>query len=358
MIARRIRAALLSLVVVILWPQVVAAQSLGTDKLDYYLQQALQAERPGARYALNHIGIQGEDVPEGFLVTAVLEDYPAHQAGLYRGDIILRANGARFHPVFSFNNREQAPRFQARRQPLLLELQREDERLEVSVVPVFENLLDSYRTATLNSVQQFPSGNKMVGYLRLWVLSRNSADLIAYQQLFSELRGTDGIILDLRDAVGFIDPAQLQLIYRGADDLYQLAMPTDIPDAAASAMPDWLRVPALPPPLTSVAPYRNPVALLINDRTRGGAELLAYQLDKLSRVISLGERTAGQLGDWMPDTAQAELNYQPAPELRVDGQQLENSGYAPERPVSFPRRQAGRIDPQFQAAMDLLMGII
>ena len=349
MTVRWIAAAVLTLTAGILWLQTATAQSLGPDHLDYYLQQALQADRPGSRLPLNHIGVQGEEVPEGFLLTAVLEDYPAHQAGLYRGDIILRANGARFHPVYSFNSRDQAPRFQPSRQPLLLELQRDDERLEVSVAPVFENLLDSYRSATLNSVQQFPSGNKMVGYLRLWVLSRNSADLIAYQQLFGELRGSDGIILDLRDAVGFVDPAQLQLIYRGATDLYQLAEP---------GIPDWLRIPAHSAPLTGVAPYRNPVALLINDRTRGGAELLAYQLDKLNRVISLGERSAGQLGDWIPGADQPVLNYQPATGLQVDGQQLESAGYLPERPVSYPRRQAGRIDPQFQAAMDLLMGII
>ncbi|GAB5500887.1 MAG: hypothetical protein PsegKO_31980 [Pseudohongiellaceae bacterium] len=331
------------------------SQTLATGDLEYYLQQALQAERPAARHALNHIGIQGQALADGFLITAILEDYPAHRAGLYRGDVILRADGEAFHPVFSFNSREQAPAgFAPRPAPVLLALQRGDQELEVSVSPVFETLLDSYRTATRNSVQQFPAGNKTVGYLRLWVVSRSTADLLAYQQLFGELRGSDGIILDLRDSVGFSDPAQLELLYRGASDSYQLSVAGDS-DATA---PDWLQIPVQTAPRSSTAPYRNPVALLINDRTRGGAELLAYQWDKLNRVISLGDGTAGQLGDWMPDVGQTGFEYRPASDLLVDDQSLEDQGYRPEREVPFPRQQTGRIDPQFQAAMDLLMGII
>lgn len=355
MIGRAIPGLCLTLAAAVLLAQAAVSQSLGPGELDYYLQQALQAERPEARQALNHIGIQGQPVADGFLVTAVLEDYPAHRAGLYRGDVITRADGAPFHPVFSFNNRDQAPdALQRDPKSVFLQLRRDAAELEVTVSPVFENLLDSYRTATLNSVQQFPSGNKTVGYLRLWVLSRSSADLITYQQLFGELRGSDGIILDLRDSVGFIDPAQPQLLYRGDANRYRL----DLATGSGGAIPDWLAIPARPAPISSVDPYRNPVALLINDRSRGGAELLAYQLDKLNRVITLGGSTAGQLGDWISGADGGSLDYRPADGLRVDGQALEGQGHSPERNVPFPRRQTGRIDPQFQAAMDLLMGII
>ena len=339
----------------ILLVQAGDSQTLGPGDLDYYLQQALQAQRPAARHALNHIGIQGQALADGFLITAVLEDYPAHRAGLYRGDVILQADGEAFHPVFSFNSRDRAPAgFAPAPAPVLLALQRGDQELEVSVSPVFESLLDSYRTATRNSLQQFPAGNKTVGYLRLWVVSRSTADLLAYQQLFGELRGSDGIILDLRDSVGFSDLAQLELLYRGASDGYQLSLAGD----SDATLPGWLQIPAQTPPRSSTDPYRNPVALLINDRTRGGAELLAYQWDKLNRVISLGDSTAGRLGDWMPGVDLASFDYRPASELLVDDQSLEDRGYPPEREVPFPRQQTGRIDPQFQAAMDLLMGII
>ena len=39
------------------------------------------------------IGIQGQKQEAGFLVTSVLEGYPAHRAGLNRGDIITSIDG-------------------------------------------------------------------------------------------------------------------------------------------------------------------------------------------------------------------------------------------------------------------------
>jgi len=326
-----------------------AAQSLQPDQLDYYLQQALTAESASDRHALNHIGIQGRSEAQGYRVSAVLETYPAQRAGLYRGDIILSADGEPFHPVFSFNDSSNAPAdFAPRSDTVLLTVRRGDNELELSVRPVFENLFDSYRSASLNSVQQFPSGNKTIGYLRLWLLSRNSNDLISYQQLFEELEGTDGIILDVRDAAGFLDREHLRLIYRGDSDLFA-EFPADSSLGTSGRLT----------PASDA--YRNPIALLVNGRTRAGAELFAYQLDKLSRVITLGENTAGQIGTWKsPSDQQAgdpELNYMPH-SSQIDGVDFEGVGHTPENNQAYPVSQPGRIDPQFQAAMDMLMGII
>lgn len=333
----------------ILCTALASAQSLQPDELDYYLQQALTAKSASDRHALNHIGIQGRSEAQGYRVTAVLETYPAQLAGLYRGDLILSAGGDPFHPVFSFNESSNAPaNFAPRPDTVLLTIRRGYSELELSVRPVFENLFDSYRSASLRSVQQFPSGNKTIGYLRLWLLSRNSNDLISYQQLFRELQGTDGIILDVRDATGFLDREHLRLVYRGDSNLFagfsadsSLAISTRL-TAASDA-------------------YRNPVALLVNDRTRAGAELFAYQLDKSSRVITLGETTAGQIGAWQALANQRAdepvLNYVPG-HSQIDGESFEGTGHAPESIQAYPVTQPGRIDPQFQAAMDMLMGII
>lgn len=322
--------------------QTGTADSLSPADLDYYLYQAVSAPGQPQRLALNHIGIQGQTVEGGYLVTAVLEDYPAQRAGIYRGDIITEANGAPFHAVYSFNDRNQAPAgFTPNSEAVSLQLERGDNQLSVELVPVFENLFDSYRSAMLNSIQQFPSGNKTVGYVRLWVLSRATSDLISYQLLFRELADADGIIIDLRDSLGYLDSNQLQLLYRGASNLFtrQPSRPTDTPVVAF--------------PVSE--PYRNPVAILVNGKTRGGSELLAYQLGKLDRVITLGSATAGRIGSW--SQGNESLQYSGNNDL-IDGLLFEGNGYAPERQVSYPQTQAGRIDPQFQAAMDLLMGII
>jgi carboxyl-terminal processing protease len=328
--------------------QASTAAALGPEELDYYLLQSLNAAGADSRLPLNHIGIQVIEQNDGYLVTAVLEGYPAQAAGIYRGDLIRQADGEAFHPVHSFNEAHLAPAgFRPFTDNSRLLIQRGDSEITATVSPVFENLYDSYRSATLNSLQQFPSGNKTVAYLRLWVLSRATDDLIAYQSLFDQLAGSDGLILDLRDSLGFLDLAQLQLIYRGASELFQAS------DSAVQAelLPEpEFQLPAL------ANPYRNPVAILVNEYSRGGAELLAWQLDKLNRVITLGKSTAGELGNWQFQNGL--IRYQPRAGLLIDGIEVEGEGFAPEREADYPQTRAGRIDPQFQAAMDLLMGII
>jgi carboxyl-terminal processing protease len=328
--------------------QASTGETLDPGDLDYYLQQSLNADSAQNRLPLNHIGIQVIEHSDGFLVTAVLEGYPAQAAGIYRGDLIRQADGEAFHPVYSFNEPHLAPAgFSAASDSQTLLIRRADNDITVSVRPVFENLYDSYRSATLNSLQQFPAGNKTVAYLRLWVLSRATDDLIAYRSLFAELAGSDGLILDLRDSLGFLDRSQLQLVYRGDSDLFQAN------DAAVQT--ELLPQPDFPlPPLAST--YRNPIAILVNEYSRGGAELLAQQLDKLNRVITLGKPTAGELGTWQVEDGQ--IRYQPRAELLIDGLEVEGRGFSPERETDYPQSRSGRIDPQFQAAMDLLMGII
>ena len=94
--------------------QLAAAQNsentaITADTLEYYLVQAFQAPTAKDRMALNHIGIEVQAAVEGFLVTASLEGYPAHQAGIERGDRILRVDENPFHPVFSFNAKGREP---------------------------------------------------------------------------------------------------------------------------------------------------------------------------------------------------------------------------------------------------------
>lgn len=346
------RLLLLSLLLLLSAQKLLAQDStgatLGPGDLDYYLQQSLNAASAHSRLPLNHIGIQVIEHSDGFLVTAVLEGYPAQTAGIYRGDLIRQANGEAFHPVYSFNEAHLAPAgFSASSDSHTLLIRRGGKDITVTVRPVFENLYDSYRSATLNSLQQFPAGNKTVAYLRLWVLSRTTDDLIAYQSLFDELAGSDGLILDLRDSLGFLDRAQLQLVYRGDSDLFR----TNDPAVQAELLPE----PDFPLPALA-SPYRNPVAILVNEYSRGGAELLAQQLDKLNRVITLGKPTAGELGTWQVEDGQ--LRYQAPTELLIDGEVVEGRGFLPERETDYPQTRSGRIDPQFQAAMDLLMGII
>lgn len=309
----------------------------GAGQLEYYLYQGFHSPANGQRFRLNHIGIAGQQTAAGFLVTAVLQGYPAHAAGLNRGDIITSVNGSPFHSVFSFNDEDRAPAdLTPDTQLFELEISRNNQYMEFAVTPVFENLYDSYRSATVHSVQEFSSGNKTIGYLQAWSLSRNTADLISLQQLLEGLAHCDGIIVDLRGSYGFLDTQHLRMF--GAD----------VADSISGQDSSY--------PLP-VDPYRKPIALLIDGSTRGAAEKLAAEIEEAERIITLGEVSAGLLGGFATAN-EFTLEYQPSVGVGHNEKLAEGSGLVPEQTVYYPVNESRRDDPQFETAVTLLLGII
>ena len=323
--------------------QSLSAERVSDQNLDFFLIQAFNSKDARSRLALNHIGIQGQKQEAGFLVTSVLESYPAHRAGLNRGDIITSIDGQPFDPVTGFNRAAAfAPELNSR----VLSVLRNTDLFEVTVTPVFENLYDSFRSANSASLQQFSAGNKIIGYLHLWGLSRSSHDLILTKLLMQELAQCDGIILDLRDSYGFLDPEHLLVLLTNYSKI-------DIADASG-----WLTsINNNASPIAS-NPYRRPLAILINERTRGGPEILAYETSKLERIVSLGSATPGRIGSYEQAGDSGAFKYQPADSTRIDGQRFEDIGLRPESVLEWPLSEIRRDDPQFEAAVTLLLGII
>ncbi len=255
------------------------------ESLEGYLQQAFAAPQAENRLALAHIGIQGEDTESGFLVTAVLEGYPAFSAGIYRGDIIEAAAGEPFHPIMSFNERAG--------KSVSLTIRRGDSTLILSVQPILENLYDSYRTATINSIQEFSAGNKVIGYLRPWALSKNTADLISFTKLLEQLNHCDALIFDLRNAYGFADQLHSNSLMSNENDI------------------DY---------------FEKSVVILFNEETAEGPMSVIRKVMHLTRIDTLAA----------------------APHLGVD----------PEMTIPYPKTQTSRYDPQYDAALNRLLGII
>ena len=111
---------------------------ISATTLKYYLIQAFEAGTAGERIALNHIGIEVLANNDGFLVTAALEGYPAHLAGIERGDIISLVDGEAFHPVYSFNSIDLAPnKFEPNPIQHNLEYLRRGESNSIGITPVF-----------------------------------------------------------------------------------------------------------------------------------------------------------------------------------------------------------------------------
>ena len=210
-------------------------------------------------------------------------------------------------------------------------------------------LYDSYRTATINSIQEFSAGNKVVGYVRFWALSRNSNDLVTYRNLINDLDHCDGLIIDLRNGYGFLDLQHLDKIFPSRDSYFDI---TGFTDALSNL--------ANPSRAVGTKQYRKPIAVLINSETRGGLELFAYQLGKLGRSIILGDRSPGKLGTYLESARDGTeiLIYQPAESLLIDNNSIEGTGIETDRIVEYPFEQTSRGDPQYNAAMNALMGII
>lgn len=253
--------------------------------LDDYLRQAFSASKADQRPPLAHIGIQGEVISTGFLVTAVLEDYPAFNAQVYRGDIIELADGEPFHPINSFASKAG--------ETISLRIKRGDTALSVSVQPILENLYDSYRTATINSIQEFSAGNKVIGYIRPWALSRNTNDLISFTNLLKQLDHCDALIFDLRNAYGFVDQLHIDSLVANQN---------------------------------GIAYFEKTVVVMFNKETAEGPMNIVKQVMDLQRI----------------DTLSDDGHFDIEPEMRIP----------------YPKTQTSRYDPQYDAALNRLLGII
>ena len=318
------------------------AQLSPNSTLEQLLVQSFHANINAERVVLNHIGIEAVEVSNGYLVTAVLVGYPAHAVDIRRGDIIEKADGNPFHPIESFNSeRDTNGDFLPEREEHILVLFRANDSMELSVIPVFENLYNSYRSATANSVLQFSAGNKTIGYIRFWALSRATADIINYRALLRELSGTDGIIFDFRNSLGFLDPQHLDLVFPTRDNYFTSSLEHNSYTQFAENSP-----------ASETTPYRKPIAVLLNRDTRGGTELFAYQLKKLQRVITLGEATRGEIDAYLFKDLSNGV------EFYIDGQPFRDGAIIPEQLIPFPYENTERGDPQFDAAINALLGII
>lgn len=323
---------------------------LDPGQLQYYLMQAFHTASAKNRRTLNHIGIQVQSSAAGYLVTAVLEGYPAHLAGINRGDVIQSVNAMPYHPVYSFNQATSEPgNFAQSAASYEIEWLRNNRGFSATLQPIYENLYDSYRSATLNSIQEFPFGNKLVGYVHLWGFSRSSNDLASFRQLMAAFADCDGLIIDLRNAYGFLANQHLDLIFPSRRRLF----------VVGGAMNEHVKLSHVES-THSQGYYQKPIAVLLNSATRGGAELFAYQLAKLDRVVTVGEATPGRIGDYRLalEVGSADLEYLPAVGTLIDGRVFESSGVEPGQTVSYPFTQTTRSDPQYQVAVLTLLGII
>ena len=85
---------------------------------------------------------------------------------------------------------------------------------------------------------------------------------------------------------------------------------------------------------------------------------MAYETSKIDRIVSLGSVTPGHIGSYEQTGDSGVFDYRPADSTRIDGQRFEGTGLQPESVLDWPLSETRRDDPQFEAAVTLLLGII
>lgn len=217
------------------------------------------------------IGVTLRDDEDRVVVAAPIEDSPAERAGMEPGDVVVAVDGE------DVRNDELPEVIDKIKGP-------EGSRVELTVLRGGEERTFDLERAEIDSPvaswAMIPGTG--VAHVRLSSFSRDSADEL--REAFSEAReaGANRFVLDLRNNTGglvgqiveaagqFLDPGSVVYIRE-----------------EASGEREEVTVPG------SAAPVDEPVAVLVNEGTASGAEILAGALRDNDRALLIGETTFG-----------------------------------------------------------------
>ncbi|MEM8678096.1 MAG: S41 family peptidase [Planctomycetota bacterium] len=286
---------------------------------------------PGGKVRYAGIGAFTREVDGAHYVTGVIPGYPAAEAGLRRGTRLWQVNDAPFHPIRSFADRigeTVTLRVQSTPQP--------DDMHDLTLQPVDIDPQQMMMDGLERSLKLIRSGERSMAYARMWSYAGQVFHDRLCEALFrGKLKGADALILDLRDGWGGARPEYVNLFNRQVPQLSYF----DREGTTQITNQEW----------------RKPVALLINNGTRSGKELLAYAFRKHQLGPLVGERTAGAVtaGRFFLFDDGSGL-YLAVRGVRADGEILEGRGVAPTIAVPWPLPYGSEQDPQLNMALQVL----
>lgn len=273
------------------------------------------------------IGVVTAVIDGQTFVTDVYNGSPAAQAGVLVGDQVVSADGAPFAPVESFRGKAGetvmlAVRHTAGAEPEMIPVKVETLRATPSLVGAIED-----------SVRVIESGNRRIGYVRLWTYTTDRVTDVLYNELGQgRLRDIDGLILDLRSRWGGAPADAAETFVGGTADMTMTDRDGEISQANIR--------------------FSKPVVAIIDEGSRSGMEILAYSLKKHG-IPLVGVNTAKDVvagtGFLLPDDS---LLILAVADVHVEGKRLEGVGVAPDIEVPFDIRFANGADPQFDAALE------
>lgn len=286
---------------------------------------------PAGVVQLEGIGLFARQIDGKWFVVGAPEGSPAALAGLRRGQQLLAVDGTPFDPVGSFRGKSG--------QEVSIEIQTaadEGSRKTVRATPIAIRPQQFLLKAMKNSVRIIDRNGHKIGYIRIWSYAGPQFQNALTEEIAAgKLAGADALIIDLRDGWGGADPEYLQLFNRQIPRLESVGRDGE----RSSFDPHW----------------RKPAALLVNEGTRSGKELIAHGFRQAGIGPVVGTRTAGAVsaGTLIPIGSDAFL-YLAVAGVEVDGKNLEGVGVEPDVSVPWDLPFASETDPQLQRAIELL----
>ncbi|HUJ36693.1 MAG TPA: S41 family peptidase [Hyphomicrobium sp.] len=302
------------------------------DIFSYKLRREIPRYFSGDKIAYAGIGMFTKAIDGKTFISAVFPGLPADKAGLKLGDEIVSANGAPFEPVASFRNKVGST--------VALKVRRVENGplIDIAVEPKQIEPGETFAAALKDSARVIHSNGRRIGYVRIWSYADSDYQK-ALEDVLSDgkLKDADALVWDLRGGWGGAQPYYLNVF-----NPYGPTMTLTARDGEAH--------------LVNYR-WRKPVALLIDNGTRSGKEVLAYGFKKNGYGPVVGERSAGAL---LAATAfllsDGSLLILAVEDVSVEGERLEGKGVEPTIAVPFDIRYAAGKDPQLDKAVEVLAG--
>ncbi len=301
---------------------IFALGSLGVDILPHF---------PDGKVNYVGIGLFTRRINDEWFISGAIDGGPAAKAGLRRGQRIVSVDGQPFQPIGSFLDKAGVP--------VSIEVQTTPNpasRQSVTLTPIEIQPQAFLLDAMKQSMRIIDASGKKIAYVRIWSYAGPQfQDLLVEEIATGSFASADALIVDLRDGWGGADPENLQLFNR------QIPTMTSVDrDGQRSSFN---------------AHWRKPVALLVNEGTRSGKELIAYgfrksQIGPVIGTCTAGAVTAGTLITISPDS----LLYLAVKGIEVDGEILEGRGVEPDHFIPFDLPYAFERDPQLERALEVI----
>jgi carboxyl-terminal processing protease len=188
--------------------------------------------------------------------------------------------------------------------------------------------------AMKNSVKIIDCQGTKVGYVHIWSYAGEDYQDQLEAELDSRLHDADALVIDLRNGWGGASPAYLR-------PFLVPSMTTIWRDRDGKEM-------------RHEEAWTKPVALLVNENTRSGKELLTYYFQKAHRGLVVGNRTAGAVLPGKPFVlSDGSILYLAVADGSIDGKRPEGNGIMPDVEVPFVIEYAGGKDPKMERAVDV-----